>query len=295
MSGTYHSDVARRVAQHYDDLSQGHRQIAQMLLDHPVELASLNNVDLAERCGVSVATANRFAKAIGYSGFAEFRAAQIAALREQTSHADRLISEIDPGASHSEVMRNGLMQDLENLRTTYDGLEDESCAAATDLILGARRILVFGSGISFYVAGILVHGLEPFCNGDIHLAGAVGGSLAARRQLVQCRPGDVFMPISVPKYARDTIELTQMARDRGAKVLVLTDHPTSPLVKLADVTLYAETYRRLIPNSMTAFVALAGGLVATVANQRGESEGVRQALQVTESVSISGIDPERDR
>ncbi len=270
MPHSYNSDVAQRISQHYDDLSPGHRQIADLLLEKPLELASLNNVELAKRCGVSVATANRFAKAIGYSGFAEFRTAQIAAMRDLTSHADRLSAEIDVDASDGEVMRNGIIQDIENLQKIQNGLDDDLCQEATRFILNANRLFVFGSGISYFVAGLLVHGLEPYCRGDASFVGAAGGAIAARRKLVNCRPGDVFIAISVPKYATDTIELTELAKKHGATIIALTDHPTSPLARLADVTLYAETFRRLLSNSMTGLIALAGSLIASIANQSAD-------------------------
>ncbi|NLS07285.1 MurR/RpiR family transcriptional regulator [Rhizobium sp. P32RR-XVIII] len=281
MDRVYYSEVAQLVAKAYDRLSPGHRRIAEFILQHPAEAAMLNNVELAARCEVSNATANRFPKALGFPGFAEFRSSQRDALRTDLSPANKLRDEIDESASHFEVIRNGLQQDLGNLETTLAGIDEASCARAVELILSAERIFAYGAGLSRYIAGLLIHGLEPFCRGNATDIGAAGGANSALRRVVHCNKKDLLIIASFPRYAADTLEIAKIGRENDATIICLTDRPTSPLSKYADIVFYAQADRKLLPNSVTAAVALAEGIIAAVANRR--SEGINVHMRLAEN------------
>lgn len=281
MDRVYYSEVAQLVAKAYDRLSPGHRRIAEFILQHPAEAAMLNNVELAARCEVSNATANRFPKALGFPGFAEFRSSQRDALRTDLSPANKLRDEIDESASHFEVIRNGLQQDLGNLETTLAGIDEASCTRAVELILSAERIFAYGAGLSRYIAGLLIHGLEPFCRGNATDIGAAGGANSALRRVVHCNKKDLLIIASFPRYAADTLEIAKIGRENNATIICLTDRPTSPLSKYADIVFYAQADRKLLPNSVTAAVALAEGIIAAVANRR--SEGINVHMRLAEN------------
>ena len=77
MSTTFDSPgttVAQRIAQALPRLSRSHRQVADYVLEHPLQVATLPIDELAAVVGVSVATANRFARALDFDGYAAFRA-----------------------------------------------------------------------------------------------------------------------------------------------------------------------------------------------------------------------------
>ena len=66
--------VAQRIAQALPRLTRSHRQVADFVLEHPLQVATLPIDELAAAVGVSVATANRFARALDFDGYATFRA-----------------------------------------------------------------------------------------------------------------------------------------------------------------------------------------------------------------------------
>ena len=284
MDKNFYSDVAKRVSKAYPSMSPGQKQIADFIIKNPEEAATMSNVELARCCAVSTATATRFARMIGFGSFAEFRESQVSALREDRSHAAKLSIEIDADARHFDVLRNGLGQDLSNLTATSDGLDEATCSRAIDLILGAERVFAFGAGLSQFAMGVLSHGLEPYCRGNASNIGPMGNGNAAIRRVLHSTPRDVVITCSLPHYATETIEVTQLARERGAGVICITDHPTSPLVPYADAVLYAHARRRLLPNSITSAVAVAEGLVAAIANRRVEGLDVHRRLDARHKV-----------
>ncbi|WEX11008.1 MurR/RpiR family transcriptional regulator [Chelativorans sp. AA-79] len=284
MVRTFYSDVAQRVSKAYATLSPGHRQIADFILKNATEAATMNNVELATRCQVSTATATRFARAIGFASFADFRESQINAMRNDLSHANKLSREIDSAASHFDLVRNGLEQDLSNLHATSSGLDEGTCTRAVDLILKSDRVFAFGAGLSQHAIGVLMHGLEPYCRGNATNIGPMGNGNTAIRRVLHCTENDLVITCSLPHYSADTIEITQIARQKGASVICITDRPTSPLTKHAHEIFYAHSNRRLLPNSITSAVAIAEGIIAAVANRRTEGLAVYRTLDARHSL-----------
>ncbi|WP_299820221.1 MurR/RpiR family transcriptional regulator [uncultured Jannaschia sp.] len=270
MNNVFQTDIAQRVSRAYEKLSPGHRRIADFILENPTEAAPLNNIELATRCEVSTATATRFARAIGFPCFSDFRESQLEAMRAARFHVERLSREIDAEATHFDVVRNGLDQDIRNLQTTRDRLDEASCGRAVEMILNAERIFAFGAGLSQYAIGVLIHGLEPYCRGNAINIGPMGNGNVAIRRAVHCTDRDLVITCSLPNYAADTIEVTQTARRKGATILCITDRPTSPLTKYADAVFYADATRRLLPNSITSAIAVSEGIIAAIANRRQE-------------------------
>ncbi|MBE0532203.1 MAG: MurR/RpiR family transcriptional regulator [Rhodospirillales bacterium] len=303
MAGTslramYYSDTANRIAHAYALLSKSHKKIADFVLGAPAEAAMMTIDELAKACLVSNATANRFAKAIGFDGFADFRARQIEAIKQTLAPVEKLKAGRDGSASSFDIISDSIRHDLENLEKTRETLAPESCGKAVDLILAAERIFIFGSGISYYIAGILTHGLEPFCRGNVSMMGTTGGVNSALRRLVHAGERDLAIFISFPRYAPDTLELVEAARRQGARILCITDRPTSPLARYADVALYVQAERRLLPNSATAAFALADGLAAAVANRRREGVDIQMRLAARYLPGLAegpGEDAKRER
>jgi DNA-binding MurR/RpiR family transcriptional regulator len=118
----YYSDTANRIAHAYGLLSKSHKKIADFLLTAPAEAAMMTIDELAEACSVSNATANRFARAIGFDGFAEFRTRQIEALKQTLAPVEKLKAGRDGSASSFDIIADSIRHDLENLEKTHQTL-----------------------------------------------------------------------------------------------------------------------------------------------------------------------------
>lgn len=274
----YYSDTARRISRAYSLLSKSHKRMADFILDSPGEVATMSIDELSKACGVSVATANRFAKAIGFEGFAEFRAHQVDALRETFVPVEKLKTDKYDSAAAYDIVVDGVSNDMENLENLRGSLTGDTCDRAVSMILEAERIFVHGSGISYYVAGILTYELEPFCDGNVSMMAPIGDVTRAHRRIIRAGARDLAILVAFPRYSPGTLEILEMAKERGTGIICITDSPTSPLAADADVVFYAPAQRRLLPNSATAAFSLVDALVAAVANQRQEGLDVQRHL-----------------
>lgn len=247
--------VAQRIAQALPRLTRSHRQVADFVLEHPLQVATLPIDELAAAVGVSVATANRFARALDFDGYATFRAELVRGFESLVAPVERLRGNLERPTTVAEVFATALDESRRNIEATRQSLDYAACEAAVQRILKARSVYIGGFGASAWLAGLLQHGLDGSCS-DVRMLSSVSGVTHAARSLMHAGPQDLFIGLTFPRYLTDTVALAQIAKGQGCAVLALTDRPSSPLAPLADVALYCQTETSYRPNCETSVLAL---------------------------------------
>jgi DNA-binding MurR/RpiR family transcriptional regulator len=270
--------MLRRLAARIETMPEAQGRMGRAVLAQPFRAATLNIDEFAGEVSVSVATANRFARALGFDGYPQFRAELARGFEAILAPVESLRSSLRQAASTPAAMIASLDETRANLERTAQSLQHQPCEQAVALITRAEHVLTLGWGSSAFLAGLLQHELEPYCERIDSLAQGGGPSHAARR-LVKRGPRDLLIAITFPRYVEDTVTLARLARDRGLKILALTGEPTSPLVPLADVVLYAQVNRQVASTSNAAVLALLEALVAAVARR------TERAVQRTEEMA----------
>ena len=259
-------NVNARIGQHYLNLSKAHRKTADYVLANVFRSATMSIDELAQAVGISIATANRFARALGFDGYPQFRAELVSGFEAMLAPIDNLRNEVQRPSTATEVMTGSLSEDVANLEATRRALAPELCNQAVKMILNAERIYIVGYGASAFLGGLMAHGLEPFCP-TIQCTIGSGGPSHVARQLFKYGKKDLVIGISFPRYAEDAVTLLRQVNEKQVPVLALTDGPKSPLASYADLTLYARTRRQFSPNSEGAALCLIEALCSAVAHQ----------------------------
>lgn len=280
-SASRNPSMAQRIARALPDLTRSHRKMADYVLDHPFQVATMAIDELAAALDVSVATANRFARALGFDGYPQFRAALVLGFESALAPVEKLRSQLESPATAVDVFIGSLSNIQRNISLTQKSLDAHTCEQAVNAILRARRIGIIGFGASTWLGGLLQRGLDPYC-GDVHLLATVEGSSAAARVVSRLEATDLLIVIGFPRYAADTVFLAQRAWDAGVPVLALTDRVTSPLARLATVSLYACTESQYFSNCEASALALVEALCSAVAHRTQGS--IKAATQLTESL-----------
>lgn len=273
--------VARVLGKLYPNLSKAHRKAADYVLANTFRAATMTIDELSEAAGISLATANRFAHALGFDGYAPFRNALVADFASSLEPVEKMRHEVQKSATSAEIISAALSNDIRNIEATRQGLVAEHCDQAVEMILKADRIFVIGFGASAFLAGIMVHALEPFCR-TILSGVQPGGPSQTGRQFFKLDERDLVIAMAYPRYSSDTVLLAHRAVEKGAKLIAFTDFPHSPLVPLADVTIYSQTERHLSPTSDAAALVLIQAVCDAVAHRAKRS--VQAASAMTEFV-----------
>jgi len=264
--------------------------IADFLLRNPVRVTAWGIEELASNAQTSTATLSRFARLLGFSGFASLRAGMAEALQtalQPVFHPveklrDALERNESTGGKGHPVVAESLNASLSNLQATVAGLDTVRLGAISRKILEAETVYTLGFGISAHLAAILSLDLQPFCRQSINVV-EYGGTEVAAGRLMNIGPKDLLIAIAFPRYASDAITLTRYARDRGARIVVLTDSVASPLVPWAHDVLLAAASHSVLSSSYTAALLVTEALVTSL--MLSGNDHVRQAQKLTDAIS----------
>lgn len=195
--------------------------------------AHLTIAELAERAGVSSATITRFCETLDYSGYADLKAAIVVALDRKRNNSEKFaIAEGDVTESDSidETLYKISHQAAEAITDTARIVDRAALDIAAAAVINCRRLDIYGLGSSFLAATDLqlkLHriGLTAFCWSDTHLALTSAAVLTDK---------DVAIAISHSGVTSETFQMMETAKKAGAIIIAITNHPASPMGRLAD-------------------------------------------------------------
>lgn len=258
-----------QVRAHLPALRPALRRVGAFVLAHPEQAMRLSIERLAARVGVSEATVVRFAQAVGYSGFREFRfalfgerrAAGVAIFHEDVNLTD------DP----MTIARKVLHADIQAVAETLTLLDGRQFRRALDVLHRARRVEVYGVGSSAPIAQdayyrLLRIGLAAAVVTDAHMMAVSAAALT---------PRDAALVISHTGRTTETLNAAARAAEAGATVISLSSHRQTPLAQYAAIHLVTadrETvFRREAMASRIAHLSLIDALCVCLAVRRIES------------------------
>jgi RpiR family transcriptional regulator, carbohydrate utilization regulator len=265
----------------YPSLKTALRKVADVILRQP-EMAIYASVnEVAAVATVSEATVMRFCRILGFKGFQDFK---IALAREMVIPSPRFHEEMG-GAGEDEValVRNVFQTNGVALQDTLEILEIEAMKEAAQLLFTARQIMVVGvggSGPAVTYAGnrLLLLGLRAYLCSDFYLM-LMAASMLSR--------GDVVLAISNLGTTREIVETVDLAREKEARVMCITNNSLSPLARMCNPTLVTASREVTLPEeavaSLICQIAILDGLFALIAQARGEQsretlDGIEKAM-----------------
>jgi DNA-binding MurR/RpiR family transcriptional regulator len=251
--------ITQAIAEHYEQLSPAQRQVIDHLFTDMRTAAFFSARELAQQTGVSTSIVTRAAQALGYAGYPELRAQ----LREEFGLLpQRIASTItDLGETPETAALQSMEEDLEILRLTRDRLSIESLHEGVELLLAARRVYIFGAYSSFGLAQLLAVGLRLALS-ELYLFGQAAGDLSDQLALL-CKD-DVLVAIGFRRLDRTTVQVVQQAKQKGVRVLGITDHPSTTIGRMADVVYIVPSRSLRLSPPSPATASLINALITAV-------------------------------
>lgn len=261
-----------------EGFTHSQRKVADYILKYPTEAAFLTIEQLAGLTGVSVATVMRLAYSIGHTGFSQFQKELQEVLRSRVAPPNRLEANV------KKISKNKLLIDcaqlqIENIRKTVEFLSEEKINQAFQLIAEAKKVYVIGIRGSSAVANCLTEGLNRL---GVDCEQIVPDTVRSQAIFARFSPTDLVIAISLPRYARRTVEIARVAKRRQVKILAITDGYSSPLALVADVFLGCAFESRAFHHSEIGALFVADFLVTGIAVNN--SNHSKQQLEDIEKV-----------
>src|SRR6478752_3637320 len=246
----------------FPELSRRLQQIASHALDNPNDLALETIARVATRAGVQPSSLIRFAKAFGFSGYSAMQLVFRQHLTDASpDYRTRLASLVDEGGVatlldqfvEAEIAALRRLRGQKRLAALLEQSFELVAAAETVYLVAQRRSFPIACYLAYVLAQLQVRSV---------LVDGVGGMLS--QQVSQATRRDVLLAVSFKQYSTEVVSAVREAKQRGVKLVAMTDGPLSPLAQLADVSLELEQAAvgmfRSLGVSMTLGVAWSVGL-----------------------------------
>ncbi|MDR0253656.1 MAG: MurR/RpiR family transcriptional regulator, partial [Brucellaceae bacterium] len=189
-------------------LTGNQQKIADYVLTNPFPVATMGIEELAVATETSTATITRFVKALGLSGFADFRVHAVQgyqSLLKPVENVDR--------ARHNppkRVVEDSFSNALELLKTMTRQTDNPVWESAALRILNAQRIAFLGFGVSGNLLHLFADRLLPFSRAQIMLTGDCGMERVALKT-ASLGPEDLMIAMALPRYSQATVDFMKIA------------------------------------------------------------------------------------
>ena len=248
-------DYEAKIREVYSELRKSEKKVADYILKKKKKIGEIGLEEIARNSDVSTPTVIRFMKALGYEGLKEFRI-------ELLKSSKRLNYNENTGLLLDvHVSRDDRIEDIaaKIIGLTVKALEDtlkflnyEEYEKAIKLITNANIIDIYGVGNSGsigndFTSKLLRIGLNCRAYSDNHLQQLCASHLGKN---------DLAIAISHSGETRDTIDALSLAKESGAKTMVLTNFKASIITGYADIILFTgDTEKTFYSETMSSRMA----------------------------------------
>ncbi|MGL6160411.1 transcriptional regulator HexR [Microbulbifer sp.] len=223
------AEVTQKISEHLSSMRKSERKVAEYILANPDEIIHMRIVDLATEAQVSEPTVVRFCRAVGCSGFQEFKLNLAQQLASSPSFGQIAVTDTDTIAEYKRKVFDSTVDTLLNVR---DKIDARALEAAVTVIAAAKRVEFFGFGASGAVAADAQHKffrlqLATAAHSDHHMQNMSAMSM---------EPGDVVVAISQSGRTKALLHSMKMVKEQGGTVIGLAPSG-SPVAREATIPL----------------------------------------------------------
>ena len=225
-------NVFQKISSEYYQLTASEKKVADFVIANQRNTQFMSISELAEECDVAEATVSRFCRRLGYKGYNAFKLAVANSTARRVGEPP-LSGEPSPEDSVQEMCQKLYGNDIEALAQTLALVRPEQVAAAGEILGTAGRVLCMGQGGSMIMAMEAAHlfstaypNFQPVY--DSHLQTIAAATLT---------PRDAVLFFSYSGSTRELMDLLEVVREQGARIILVTHFPKSPAAAFADVIL----------------------------------------------------------
>jgi len=262
--------VQERLTRLHPTLPPTLRRAAQFLLENPGEIATQSMRTIAAISGVALPNFARLAKAMGFEKYNELRdvyrkRVQSGAVGGYPERANRLQSS-GKASGDDAVWASFRESALNNIENVFARIDAKTIAGVAENLLKKDILYVVGMQASYPFAGYFNY-VGGMVAPKIRLLGRSGGVIAD--DLVDISARDALVCLAIQPCARATVQVAELAYDRGAYVVGITDSLASPLAAHSSEVLVTSCISPLFFDSYIGSTAIIELLIGFVTLRAG--------------------------
>ena len=262
------ADLIEKIRIMLPELSKGHRAIGTYIIDHCETASYMTATKLGTVVGVSESTVVRFAIELGFKGYPEFRHSLQSYIKNKLTSMQRIAVSEDM-IGEADIVSKVMLADIENLRLSADAIDRGIFEKTVEAICSAERIYVTGCRASSMLSWFMTYYLNLVLPNVTNVKAASSDEMF--QEIIRISDNDVMIGISFPRYSHRTKTALEFAKNRGAKVISITDCENSPLVQYSDYSLFAKSDMASFVDSLIAPLSVINALIVAIGRKKKDS------------------------
>lgn len=272
-------------------LSKSHKLIADYLLENYEHAAFLSAAQLAKDTGTSEATVVRFASALGFSDYSQFRQLLQQLFRSRVSPALRMINKISNiQEKQDHVLVQFAEMEAHYIREVAHSISLEDFNRAVLLIANAKRVFVFGTGASKILTELLQIRLHRF---GIHTIAIGETGRDMLEKMVLMKQDDVLIANGFLKLNAELAAVLKHAQQAGTRRILLTDIDVIDFSPYADIVFQVRRGPTHTFRSQAVPMTILNAFILALAMEKPE-EKMETLRQLEQARELYGLDPMGD-
>ncbi|MBL4751170.1 MAG: MurR/RpiR family transcriptional regulator [Amylibacter sp.] len=246
LSGT----ISERLQAKSDALTRAERQLADAIMEnYPVSgLGSITSV--AHKAGVSTPTVARLVQKLGFKGFPGFQKQLRKELEAKISGPIAKYDKWAGDAPDTHILNRFTDAVMKNIKKSLAQIDPATFDATCKLLADEQRtIYVVGGRITRALADYFFLHMQVIRPNVTHIQSI---SNAWPHYLLNVKKGDVIVIFDVRRYENSTLKLAEMAANKGATIILMTDQWISPISQFTDLVFSS---RIVVPSAWDSSVA----------------------------------------
>lgn len=272
-------DILSVIQSKMPTFSKGQKLIANYILQSYDKAAFMTASKLGQTVKVSESTVVRFAAELGYDGYPAMQRTLQEMIRNKLTSIQRIEVADDRMGNH-DILSMVMHSDMEKLRMTLEQIDRSDFDGAVQDIVKAKRVYILGVRSASAISTFLAFYFNLIFDNVTHVTAASASEIF--EQLLRVGSDDVVIGVSFPRYSKRTVKAMEFARDRGAKVVAITDSETSPLSASAHRLLVAKSDMVSFVDSLVAPLSLVNALIVAIA--RAKKQDLSRNLEELERI-----------
>lgn len=227
------TSIEDRISMRYDTLSAGLRAAADYIIANPIDIATRSLRSVAASSMLSPPTFSRLARALDFASYEDMRELCRAAVgRDPVSFSDKAAALQEQSADETVpfVYRKSAAA-VANIEALANSIDPERLADTVERMHRSRRTIAVGALSSMGIADYLGYMATWFSDRWV-VTGQNGQSLGSA--LIDAGPEDCVLIITLSPFATRSIAAAELAAEKGAHVIVITDKYSCPALKHTD-------------------------------------------------------------
>lgn len=259
------TDILTYIQENISTFSKGQKLIANYILQSYDKAAFMTASKLGKTVNVSESTVVRFAAELGFDGYPSMQKTLQEMIRNKLTSIQR-VEVSNERIGNQDIMTMVMQSDIEKIRLTLDETDRGSFNEAVNAISSAKKIYILGVRSASVLADFISFYFRFMFDNVVSVDTTSISEVF--EQILHISADDVFIGLSFPRYSKRTVKAMQFAKDRGAKVIAITDSKVSPLTKMADVSLLAKSDMASFVDSLVAPLSLVNALIVAVSREK---------------------------